>query len=246
MPAASANGALFIVGLGPGDPDLMTLKAARVIAETAVIAFFAKTGKRGHARGIVEGRLNPTAEELCFEYPFTTELSVDHPRYLAEMGDFYEACAEAVAARLRDGRDVALLCEGDPFFYGSAMYLFDRLAEAYRAEVIPGVTGMSGCWARAGTPIAHGDDVLSVLPGTLDGPSLVSRLSHCDAAVIMKVGRNLPKIRRALTEAGLADRAILVERGTMGDERITPLSGVADGPAPYFSLVLVPGRRHPR
>lgn len=246
MAANSTGGALFIVGLGPGDPDLMTLKAARIIAETAVIAFFAKTGKRGHARRIVEGRLNPAAEELRFEYPFTTEVSVDHPRYLVEMGEFYEACAEAVAARLQEGRGVALLCEGDPFFYGSAMYLFDRLAEAYRVEVIPGVTGMSGCWARVGIPIAHGDDVLSVLPGTLDELSLVNRLRHCDAAVIMKVGRNLPKIRRALTEAGLADRAILVERGTMGGERITPLSALADGPAPYFSLVLIPGRRRPR
>jgi precorrin-2/cobalt-factor-2 C20-methyltransferase len=246
MAAASAEGALFVVGLGPGDPDLMTLKAARVIAETGVIAFFAKAGRPGHARSIVVGRANPAAEELRFDYPFTTEVAVEHPRYLAEMGDFYEACAATVAARLREGRDVALLCEGDPFFYGSAMYLFDRLAPAYRAEVIPGVTGMSGCWASAGTPIAHGDDVLSVLPGTLDEADLVTRLRGCDAAVIMKVGRNLPKIRRALDQAGLAERAICVERGTMGDERITPLSAMADGPAPYFSLVLVPGRRRPR
>jgi precorrin-2/cobalt-factor-2 C20-methyltransferase len=245
-PATSADGALFIVGLGPGDPDLMTIKAARVVSQAGVIAFFAKAGRRGHARTIVDGRANPAAEELRFDYPFTTEIEVDNPRYLSEMGEFYEACAEKVAARLREGLDVALLCEGDPFFYGSAMYLFDRLAHAHRAEVIPGVTGMSGCWASAGVPMAHGDDVLTVLPGALDERSLVDRLGRCDAAVIMKVGRNLPKIRRALTEAGLAERAIYVERGTMGDQRIEPFTAVADGPAAYFSLVLVPGRRGPR
>ena len=240
------HGRLFIVGLGPGAPELMTLKAARLIAETPLVAFFAKAGRRGHARTVVEGRLHPAVEEIRFDYPFTTEIAVEHPRYLAEMGAFYEACAATLALRLERGRDVALLCEGDPFFYGSAMYLYDRLRERFPCEVVPGVTGMAGCWSRAGTPMTHGDDVLSVLPGTLDEASLVARLGACDAAVIMKVGRNMPKIRRALSEAGLADRAVCVERGTMGDERITPLAAMPDGPAPYFSLVLVPGRRHAR
>jgi precorrin-2/cobalt-factor-2 C20-methyltransferase len=240
------RGRLFIVGLGPGDPELMTLKAARLLAETPLVAFFAKAGRLGHARRIVDGRLHPAVEELRFNYPFTTEIAVGNPRYLAEMGEFYEACAATLASRLEMGRDVALLCEGDPFFYGSAMYLYDRLRESFACEVVPGVSGMAGCWSRAGTPMTHGDDVLSVLPGTLDEASLVARLGACDAAVIMKVGRNMPKIRRALCEAGLVDRAVCVERGTMGDERITPLAAMPDGPAPYFSLVLVPGRRHAR
>jgi precorrin-2/cobalt-factor-2 C20-methyltransferase len=243
---AQPRGRLFIVGLGPGDPELMTLKAARILAETPLVAYFAKAGRRGHARGVVEGRLHPAAEELRFDYPFTTEISVEDPRYLAEMGEFYEGCARVLAERLEGGDDVALLCEGDPFFYGSAMYLFDRLTGDYPCEVVPGVTGMAGCWSQARTPMTHGDDVLSVLPGTLDETSLVQRLGHCDAAVIMKVGRNMPKIRRALGQAGLADRAVCVERGTMGDQRITPLAAMPDGPAPYFSLVLVPGRRNAR
>lgn len=246
MMAGPDPGRLFVVGLGPGDPDLMTLKAARIIAAAPLIAFFAKAGRRGHARGMVEGRLHPAAEELRFDYPFTTEVAVENPRYLAEMGAFYEACAETLAGRLAGGSDVALLCEGDPFFYGSAMYLYDRLTGAFPCEVVPGVSGMAGCWSRAGTPMTHGDDVLCVLPGTLDEASLVSRLRACDAAVIMKVGRNMPKIRRALAQASLTERAICVERGTMGDERITPLAAMPDGPAPYFSLVLVPGRRHAR
>lgn len=239
-------GKFFIIGLGPGDPELMTVKAARIIAAVPVVAFFAKRGRIGHARSIVDGQMHEAVEELRFEYPFTTEVAVGHPRYLAEMGEFYEDCAARLLTRLQAGQNVALLCEGDPFLYGSAMYLFDRLSSAYPAEVVPGVTGMSGCWTRANLPIAHGDDVLSVLPGTLDEASLVARLRLCDAAVIMKVGRNLPKICRALDQAGLFERAIYVERGTMSGERIVKLHERENGPAPYFSMVLVPGRQHAR
>jgi len=139
-----------------------------------------------------------------------------------------------------------LLCEGDPFFYGSSMYLFDRLRDNYAHEIVPGVCAMSGCWAAAGTPIVHGDDVLTILPGTLDGDSLTAHLRACDGAVIMKVGRNLEKIRSALASAGLAERAIYVERGTMAGQRVLPLADVIENDAPYFSLVLIPGRQRKR
>jgi len=240
------TGALRVVGVGPGDPELMTLKAARILACADVVAFFAKQGRPGHARRIVEGALNPDAEQLRLEYPFTTEVALDDPRYLAEIGAFYERCANLLADRLDRGRDVALLSEGDPFFYGSSMALFDRLASQYASEIVPGVTGMSGCWARAKLPICHGDDVLRVLPGTLDEPTLTAQLRSADAAVIMKVGRHLPKIRRALEAAGLLARAVFVERGTMPGERITPLPEVEEEKATYFSLVLVPGRQRAR
>ncbi len=239
-------GTLFIVGLGPGDPELMTLKAARIISGVPVIAFFAKRGQAGHARGIVEGRIDPAAEQLRFEYPFTTEIAVDDARYAVAIGGFYEDCADSLASRLDAGLDVALLCEGDPFLYGSSMYLLDRLGCAYRSEVVPGVSGMSGCWTQARTPFVHGDDVLSVLPGTLDEDRLVTRLNGCDAAVIMKVGRNLPKIQSALVRAGVAGRAIYVERGTMSGERIVPLAEMDSQTAPYFAMVLVPGRQRAR
>jgi len=235
-----------VVGVGPGDPELMTLKAARVLREASVVAFFAKAGRRGHARTIADSHLATGVEELRFDYPFTTEVSLADPRYLAEMGDFYGACAERLSARLHQGGDAALLCEGDPFFYGSAMYLYDRLSGRHPIEVVPGVTGMSGCWARAGAPMTHGDDVLSILPGTLDEDTLADRLGTCDAAVIMKVGSNLAKIGRALERAGLVDRALFVERGAMAGERILPFAELNGPAAPYFSLVLVPGRRGPR
>jgi precorrin-2/cobalt-factor-2 C20-methyltransferase len=239
------TGTLFSVGVGPGDPELMTFKAARILAATPVYAFFAKQGRPGHARAIAAAHLSASAEMLRFDYPFTTEMPLTDPRYAAGMTAFYEDAAAIVATRLDAGSSVAILCEGDPFFYGSAMYLFDRLSPHYTHEVVPGITGMGGSWARAGLPMTHGDDILTVLPGTLDAATLAARLAQTDAAVIMKVGRNLPKIRAALDQAGRHD-AIYVERGTMEGERITPLSRLPDGPAPYFSLILVPGRQRPR
>ena len=240
------RGTLYSVGVGPGDPELLTLKAARILADAPAYAFFAKRGRPSHARTIAAAHLRPGADALRFDYPFTTEIPLSDPRYATEMAAFYREAASTIAARLDLGESVALLCEGDPFFYGSAMYVFDHLSPHYQHEVVPGVTGMSGAWARAGTPMTHGDDVLTILPGTLTEADLALRLRETDAAVIMKVGRNLPKIRRALQDAGRASHALYVERGTMPGERIAALADVADDPAPYFSLVLVPGRRGPR
>ncbi len=239
------TGTLFSVGVGPGDPELITLKAARILAAAPAYAFFAKRGRPGHARAIAAAHLCPTARELRFDYPFTTEIPLTDPRYAAGITEFYETAAATVATHLDAGTSVAILCEGDPFFYGSAMYLFDRLAPRYKHEVVPGVTGMSGSWARAELPMTHGDDILTVLPGTLDGATLAARLAQTDAAVIMKIGRHLPKIRAALQAAGRTD-AIYVERGTMEGERIAKLTDLPDGPAPYFALILVPGRQRAR
>jgi precorrin-2/cobalt-factor-2 C20-methyltransferase len=239
------TGTLHVVGVGPGDPELMTLKAARLIAAARLVAFFCKHGRDGHARSISASLFATNVEELRFEYPFTTEIELHDPRYLAEMAIFYEHCASSLAARLTAGQDVVLLCEGDPFFYGSSMYLYDRL-RAHRIEITPGVTGMSGCWSRAGHPMTHGDDVLAVLPGTLSEDALVERLKGCDAAVIMKLGRNLPKIRAALIRSGLIHRAIYAERGTMQAEIIHPFAELARDQVPYFALVLIPGRQAAR
>jgi precorrin-2/cobalt-factor-2 C20-methyltransferase len=239
------TGRLAILGMGPGDPELMTLKAARLLAAAHVVAFFAKRGQPGHARRIAEGHMPVSAEELRFEYPYTTEIPAHDPRYMTELASFYDASAEAIGARLGAGRDVALLCEGDPFFYGSAMYVFDRLAARHPTIVVPGVAGMSACWSASGAPIAHGDDVFSVLPATLDEGALAERLGQCDAAVIMKVGRNLAKVQAAVRQAGKLARAVYVERCAMVGERALPLAEVTEA-APYFSMVLIPGRQRVR
>jgi precorrin-2/cobalt-factor-2 C20-methyltransferase len=241
-----ALGTLFTLGMGPGDPELLTLKAVRILGTAPVVAYFAKAGQRGHARSIAEGRIPAAAEELRFDYPVTVEIPHGDGRYIDAMAACYAAAADAIARRLERGLDVALLCEGDPFFYGSSMYLFDRLRERFPMEIVPGVLGMSGCWAEARLPMTHGDDVLAVVPGTMTEAALQEALLGVDAAVIMKLGRNLAKVRAVLTALGRADRAIYVERGTMAGSRVLPLAEIADGAAPYFSMILVPGRQGPR
>lgn len=236
-------GRLIGVGTGPGDPDLLTVKAVKAIESADIIAFFAKEGRSGNGRAVVEHLLRADVELLPLYYPVTTEIDKNDDAYKSRITAFYDASAATIARHLDAGRTVAVLSEGDPLFYGSYMHLHVRLAGRYDAEVIPGITAMSGCWSLAGVPIVQGDDVLSVLPGTLAEEELRRRLADAEAAVIMKVGRNLPKIRRALEAAGCLDKAIYVERGTMSNAAMTPLTAKADGEAPYFSLILVPGWR---
>ena len=234
-------GKLYGVGTGPGDPELLTLKAVRAIGEADVLAWFAKAGGTGNGRAIVEGLLKPGMVELPLHYPVTVEIDKEHEDYKSRITAFYNASAAAVAEHLAARRTVAILSEGDPMFYGSYMHLHVRLAGRFPTEVIPGITAMSGCWSLSGLPIVQGDDVLSVLPGTMGEEQLSRRLGDTEAAVIMKVGRNLPKIRRALSNAGRLGEAVYVERGTTPAGKSMRLSEKLDDTAPYFSLVLVPG-----
>jgi precorrin-2/cobalt-factor-2 C20-methyltransferase len=236
------TGRLYGIGLGPGDPELLTLKALRLIQAAPVVSYFAKAGRRGNARTIVDQFMTGKAEEIPLYYPMTTEHAFDSPVYVSVLADFYENAVAALSIHLDAGRDVALLAEGDPLFYGSFMHLYIRLREHYPATVVPGVTGMTGCWSVAGEPMTWGDDTMSVLPGTLPHAGLVERLRATDAAVIMKLGRNFAKVREAVAEAGMLGRAIYVERGTMADELVMPLAEKLDGKAPYFSLILIPGQ----
>jgi len=235
-------GTLHGVGLGPGDPELVTVKAARLIGEARVVAYFAKAGRKSHARAIAERYLGPDCEEMPLLYPVTTEIPFADPAYNASLSEFYEESAERIALRLETGCNVMLLCEGDPLLYGSFMHMFTRLEQRFPIEICAGVSGMSGCFAAARQPMTWGDDILTVLPATLDEETLTQRLGTTDAAVVMKLGGNFAKLRRAMARAGLDEAAVYVERGTMSGEKIMPLSKKVDDEAPYFSMVLSPGR----
>ena len=235
------TGRLIGVGVGPGDPGLLTLNAIAALNTADVVAHFAKSGNASNARSIAAKHLKPGVEELSLLYPLTTEISKEDAAYRETLREFYDSAAALIAGHLDQDRTVAVIAEGDPLFYGSYMHLHVRLAPRYPTEVVAGVTGMSGCWSAIGEPIAQGDDVFTVLPGTLPEYELERRLADADAAVVMKIGRHLAKVRRALDRAGRLERAIYVERGTMTNAAVMPLVDKLDTYAPYFAIVLVPG-----
>jgi precorrin-2/cobalt-factor-2 C20-methyltransferase len=239
-------GKLIGVGVGPGDPNLLTLKAVHALKCADVVAHFAKAGNASNARAIVAQFLRPDVRELPLLYPITTEKPTGDSHYRSAIQGFFDEAASAIAAHLDAGRTVAVLSEGDPLFFGSYMHLHVRLMKQYPTNVIPGVTAMSGCWSAAGLPIAQGDDVLTVVPATLDEAELIRRFRQNDPTVVMKIGRNLPKVRRALAAADRLLQATYVERGTMDQEMLMPLVDKPDDAAPYFAIVLVTGRAwHP-
>jgi precorrin-2/cobalt-factor-2 C20-methyltransferase len=235
-------GRIICAGLGPGDPDLMSVKSDRAVRSARHIAYFRKLGRAGQARRIVAGMLRDDVTEYPMEYPVTTELPFDSPAYINALSQFYDDWANRLAdlARSTDD-DIVVLCEGDPFFYGSFMHLYTRLAGRAEMEVIAGITGMAGCWHATGVPMTWGDDVLTVLMGTLPQEDLLSHMRSADALAIMKTGRNLPRVRAALAQAGRLDDAWLIERGSMPDQRVAKLVDVDADDCPYFAIVLVHG-----
>ena len=242
------KGRLLGLGVGPGDPELITLKALRLLQSAPVVGYFvakakANKGQGGNAFGIIEQHLTDAQRRLPLVYPVTTEKLEPPLTYEDVIADFYDTCAVQIAAELDAGRDVAVICEGDPFFYGSYMYLHDRLAERYEAEVVPGVCSMLGCASVLGTPLVYRNQSLSVLSGVLPEEELEQRLRTAEAAVVMKLGRNFDKVRRVLQRLGLAERAHYVERATMDNQQIVPLDEVDPLASPYFSMILVPGEK---
>ena len=240
-------GRFYGVGIGPGDPELMTVKAARLIASADVVAYHCGVGKQSNARRIAADLIPVDAIEEELRYPVTTG-TTDHPGgYRGALADFYEEAAARLAAHLEAGRDVVLLAEGDPLFYGSFMYMHDRLAARFRTEIVPGVTSVSAACAVASLPLARQTDVLTVLPGTLPTPELARRLADTDAAVIMKLGRTFPAVVEALEQAGRIEHAVYVERASMDEQRTLPVKDVDPDDVPYFSVIVVPGdSRHGR
>jgi len=235
------SGRLYGVGVGPGDPELITLKAARLIRDADVIAYHQGPGKQSNARRIAAGLIGPDAVEEVLEYPVTTG-TTDHPGgYAGAMADFYADCARRLAAHLDAGHDVVVLAEGDPLFYGSYMYVHEMLSERYETSVVPGIPAFAAATATAATSLVKQTGVLTVLPGTLPVPELARRLADTDAAIIMKLGRTFPGVVEALRQAGRLADAVYVERASMDSERVLPVGEVDPATVPYFSLIVVPG-----
>lgn len=234
-------GEIIGVGLGPGDPELMSVRADRLVRAARHIAYFRKAGRPGRARRIVEGMLRPDVVEIAMEYPVTTEIRLDDPAYNECLSGFYTRITEQLAGLSRQGQDVVVLCEGDPFFYGSFMHIYTRLKDVTPISVVPAITGMSAAWTATGIPITWGDDVMSVLLGTMPVADLTRHMEQADALVVMKVGRNLAKVRQAIIQSGKLDRAWLIECASMDQQRVVPLAQAGDGAVPYFSIVIVHG-----
>ena len=234
-------GTIHGVGIGPGDPELMTVRAHCLLTAARHVAFFRKAGRAGRARTIVEGLLPEGATDFAMDYPVTTEIPVTDPRYNATLSGFYADCTAHLRALALAGEDVVVLCEGDPFFYGSFMHLYERLKDDTPVSVVPAVTGMSAAWTATGAPVTWGDDILTVLAGTLPEDVLTRQMADSDAIVIMKIGRHLDKVRRALTAAGRYEAAWLVVCASMADQNVRRLADVEGGVTPYFSIVVVHG-----
>ncbi len=239
------TGRLYGVGLGPGDPELITLKAARLIAEADVIAFHAGVGKQSNARRIAADLIPDGVVEEELRYPVTTGTTAHPGGYAGAMAEFYEESAARLAVHLEAGRTVVVLAEGDPLFYGSYMYMHDRLADRFETEVVPGVPAFAAATATVASPLVRQTDVLTILPGTLDEPELARRLADTDGAIIMKLGRTFPKVVSALRQAGRLEGALYVERASMPEERWLPVADVDPETVPYFSLIVVPGDAKP-
>jgi precorrin-2 C20-methyltransferase / precorrin-3B C17-methyltransferase len=236
------TGHLYGVGVGPGDPELITLKAAKLIKDADVIAYHSGTVGRSIARSIADPLIGEDVIEELLTYPVTTG-PTDHPLgYYGAVDDFYDESAERLGKHLEAGRDVVVLAEGDPLFYSSYMYLHDRLSPRFPSEIVPGVTSLSAAATALMTPLARHEDILTVLPGTLPVPELARRLADTDAAAIMKLGRTFAGVREALRQSGRLRDAVYVERATTGQQRILPASEVDPAEVPYFSMVVVPGR----
>ena len=231
------TGRLYGLGIGPGDPELLTLKAHRILTSVPVIAYPTLENGKFLARAIVADFIHPDQIEIPLPLPFSVERSSQ---------PYYDIAAKKIAEHLSAGRDVAVLCEGEPMLYGTFMYLFQRLAGRFPTEVVPGISSTMASAAMLGAPITFRNDVLSIMPATLDADTLRDRLAVVDAAVIIKLGRHFAKVRTILDELGLLDRALYIERATQPNQRIVAITQVDPAEVPYWSLILIPSQTRPQ
>ena len=227
---ATACGRLYGLGVGPGDPELLTLKALRLLRAAPVVAYPAPEHGDSFARSIVAAWIETHQHEIAIRIPM---------RPGEPPAAVYDAAAEELAAELERGHDIALLCQGDPLFYGSFINLFTRLAGRCRIEIVPGVSSLTACTAAAAVPLVSHEGTLTVIPASLEANQIAARLAACDSAAIVKLGRHMVKVRRILDQLGLLDDAVYVEHATLPTQRVLPLASIESVQAPYFSMALM-------
>jgi precorrin-2/cobalt-factor-2 C20-methyltransferase len=222
---------IYGLGVGPGDPELITVKALQRLRAAPVVAYPAPEQGASFARAVVARWLVPAQIELVIRVP------MESARFPAEA--VYDRAADEIMGHVAAGRDVAVLCQGDPFFYGSFMYLFARLAERGPVEIVPGVSSLTACAAASRWPLAARGDALIVLPASLADDELERRIAAADSVALIKLGQHFARVRALLGRLGLAAEARYVERATTASQRVLPLDAVAAAGVPYFSTILL-------
>ena len=235
MSVFQTKGRLYGIGIGPGDPELLTIKALRILQASPVVAYPISDKKQPLARSIIAPYLTGQIEVPMF-LPFKLEESAQ---------PYYDSAAEKLAEYLNAGQDVVVLCEGDPFFYGSFMYIYTRLSPQFYVEVVPGVSSIMASASALGAPLTYRNDVFIVLSSILSAEVLTEKLAVADAAVIIKLGKHFRKVYGVLKDLGLAERAKYIERATTSNQVIMPLEKVDPDTVPYFSLILIPSQWQP-
>ena len=230
------TGKLYGLGIGPGDPELLTLKAYKILSKSPVIAYPLSPNGKTLARSIVAEYLQHNPIEIPMYFPFKLEESSE---------PYYDKAAEKIAEYLQQGLDVAVLCEGDPFFYGTFMYIFNRLSDKFPTEVVPGISSMMGSASALGTPLTYRNDVFMVLSAILPAEVLAEKLAHADAAVIIKLGRHFGKVYQVLKDLNLNHRARYIERATSEHQRLADINEISPEEVPYFSMIVIPSQWQP-
>jgi precorrin-2 C(20)-methyltransferase len=234
------KGRLFGLGVGPGDPELVTMKAVNCLKQSDVIAYPTATGTKSNAKASIEPYIEPRHQLLPLTYPVTAGPVADTASYQPLLNRFYDETSEEIAGLLSRGKNVSIICAGDPFVFGSYMYWHARLANHFETLVVPGISSILAAPVQLGMPLCHREDIVSIIPATLSEDELVDQFNNCGSAVIMKLGRTFPKVVRALERAGMIEKAYYVERATMQRERILKVNDVKAQDVAYFSVIVIP------
>jgi precorrin-2 C(20)-methyltransferase len=229
------SGTLHLVGVGPGDPELLTLKAARLLATVPVIAFVLTETQSHFALDIARACCNLAAELLPVAIPMAVRMPNGD---FAPNGEAYAAAAALIADRLAAGRDVAFLCEGDPLFYGSAIYLLALMAGRHPVKVVPGISSVFAAAAAVPIPLVSRSQPLSVLAGPSPDATLRAALARAGSVALIKVGRHFDRIDALLQATGRREQALYIERASLPEQIVARVKDLPAGPKPYFSLIL--------